>query len=326
MKIILALFGFYVVNILASVVVVLVTMLLSGTFGELVSTASQSPEAYAATTEDTIMESFPFGLASIVGIVTGSFMLLIARGKRMFTEDLTRVTNRVHVPDLFKMLALMLGINAVITILQVILVILGEVLGISPSESSPDIFVSYMNPMGILYVVLLGPIFEEIIFRGAILRSLQPFGQNFAIVVSSLLFGLYHLMLFQGIFAFFVGLIFAYCALRYSIKWSMLLHIANNGLAMIMMYVEPAVFVELGIYMIYLALALVAGLLGFKAFREQLRTGKPTNVNFATGTPLEALAWQAPPKPRPYAIAFSSAWLIVGLALSFLVSAAMQFA
>ncbi len=80
----------------------------------------------------------------------------------------------------------------------------------------------------ILYISFLGPITEELLFRGILLRRLEKFGKVFAIVVSSVLFGAFHGNLAQGLFATFMGLIFAYVAIEYSIKWSILLHIINN--------------------------------------------------------------------------------------------------
>ena len=79
-----------------------------------------------------------------------------------------------------------------------------------------------------LYAGVLGPIVEEVIFRGAVLRSLEKYGKVFAIVVSSILFGLFHGNLVQGIFAVMVGLVLAYVTEEYSIKCAMLLHILNN--------------------------------------------------------------------------------------------------
>jgi len=62
--------------------------------------------------------------------------------------------------------------------------------------SSPDFSVSYQQLSAVvfylLYAVVVAPIVEEILFRGLILRSLQNFGNIFAIIVSSLLFGLWH--------------------------------------------------------------------------------------------------------------------------------------
>ena len=79
-----------------------------------------------------------------------------------------------------------------------------------------------------LYACLLGPVAEEILFRGLVLRSLQPYGKKFAIVISSLLFGLFHGNLMQAPFAFMVGLVMGYVAMEYHIGWAVALHLINN--------------------------------------------------------------------------------------------------
>lgn len=81
------------------------------------------------------------------------------------------------------------------------------------------------------YVVLLGPIMEELLFRGVILKTFSKYGKIIAIMASSILFGIFHGNIVQGIYAFSVGIILAYVALEYSIKWSILLHMLNNAVA-----------------------------------------------------------------------------------------------
>lgn len=80
----------------------------------------------------------------------------------------------------------------------------------------------------LVYASVFGPIVEEIIFRGVIMKGLQRYGKVFAIVTSSAMFGFFHSDLSQGLFAFSVGLVLGYIASEYSIFWSMLLHIVNN--------------------------------------------------------------------------------------------------
>jgi membrane protease YdiL (CAAX protease family) len=354
MKIVLALVAFYVVNIFVSIIVGFGYLIVSGTMGDIISAALQSGPN--ALTEESLMNMFPVGLMSIAGIAAGSLALLMVRGKRLFTEDLTRVNERIHLSSLVKLMALILGFNAIISFLPVLLDLLLQSAGLSlPGDLQPPID-SLLNPMGLLYVVLVGPLFEEIIFRGAILRALQPQGDNFAIVVSSILFGVYHLVLFQGVFAFFVGLVLAYCALRFSLKWSLLLHIANNGLAMAITLFVPNLPLEMGIYLLFLAVGLAAGATGLEAFRQQLRNGKPSSMSVAlsgaapagaapaagAGAPVSASApvagagaapagagaapaiafgEQAPqPLPRPFALAFTSPWLIAALSLCLVIS------
>lgn len=80
----------------------------------------------------------------------------------------------------------------------------------------------------ILYSGIIGPVVEELIYRGFILRSLQKYGKVFALVLSSILFGMAHMIPIQIIFAIPAGMLFSYIAMEYSIKWAIFFHIANN--------------------------------------------------------------------------------------------------
>lgn len=79
-----------------------------------------------------------------------------------------------------------------------------------------------------LYAAVAAPIVEELLFRGAILQTLRPFGKRFAIVFSALLFGLFHKNLIQAPSAFLVGLILGYVAVEHSLVWCIVLHFLNN--------------------------------------------------------------------------------------------------
>ena len=81
-----------------------------------------------------------------------------------------------------------------------------------------------------LYMSLGAPRVEEIIFRGAVLRGLEKHGQRFAILVSALLFGLFHGNIIQSPYAFVVGLVLGYVTVKYNIVWAMVLHMINNML------------------------------------------------------------------------------------------------
>ncbi len=79
-----------------------------------------------------------------------------------------------------------------------------------------------------LYAGIIGPVVEELVFRGFVLRSLDKYGKNLAIVISAALFGIMHGNIPQAVFAFLTGLVFGYVASRYSIVWCIVLHILNN--------------------------------------------------------------------------------------------------
>lgn len=79
-----------------------------------------------------------------------------------------------------------------------------------------------------LYASLLAPVAEELLFRGLILRTLQPYGRKFAILGSAVLFGLFHGNLLQTPYAFLMGLLLGYVTVEYSVVWSIWLHVFNN--------------------------------------------------------------------------------------------------
>lgn len=83
-----------------------------------------------------------------------------------------------------------------------------------------------------LSVVVIPPLVEEIMFRGVILQSLRRYGDGFAVLVSAILFGLYHGNLIQMVFAFLSGLALGYVVIRTnSLLPSILIHFINNGVS-----------------------------------------------------------------------------------------------
>jgi membrane protease YdiL (CAAX protease family) len=190
----------------------------------------------------TIIDAFSrySGLASVAGLVAGASCFFAIRGKRLVTSDLTIVGERVRLPVIGQLFVLMMAVQLLASLMTAVLSWLGIDITGSYESGIESIAAS---PIGLVYVVLLGPFLEELIFRGAVLRHLQPYGKNFAIITSAVMFGLYHMILFQAAYAIPVGIILAYTASRFSLKWSLALHIANNGLAMLSLTGVPeAVF------------------------------------------------------------------------------------
>ena len=92
------------------------------------------------------------------------------------------------------------------------------------------------NPLGIIAVVIMAPIVEELLFRGAIQGHLlrkwkHPAG---AIVLSSLIFGVVHGNWVQAPFAFVTGLALGWMYYRTgSLLPGILMHFVNNSAAVI---------------------------------------------------------------------------------------------
>lgn len=88
--------------------------------------------------------------------------------------------------------------------------------------------------MYIISMTIIPAIFEELFFRKAILNYSKSYGNAFAVIFSAILFGLFHMNLNQGIFAFLIGILFGIIAIKTSsIKLTVLLHFLNNFYAAI---------------------------------------------------------------------------------------------
>lgn len=87
--------------------------------------------------------------------------------------------------------------------------------------------------------VLIAPIAEEMLFRGAALNAYAPFGKSTAVLMSGLLFALMHYSFYSLSYAFCAGCVIAFFALRAnSLLVAVGLHFLNNLIAFIILAVE----------------------------------------------------------------------------------------
>ena len=91
----------------------------------------------------------------------------------------------------------------------------------------------------LIFTAFVAPIFEEIIYRHLLLRSLKPIGDTPAIIISALVFGLAHGNFDQFAYAFLSGIIFGLMAVRYdTIIPGMVLHLINNFFVTVITYLK----------------------------------------------------------------------------------------
>ena len=98
-------------------------------------------------------------------------------------------------------------------------------------EQSFDILQSGWG--GILAIAIIGPVLEELLFRGAITKALlQQYSPTKAILLSALLFGVFHINPAQILPAFLIGILFAWTYYKTaSLIPCILMHILNNSLS-----------------------------------------------------------------------------------------------
>lgn len=83
--------------------------------------------------------------------------------------------------------------------------------------------------INLLFVAIVAPILEELIFRKVLCDRLMPLGEGYAVVLSAAIFGLVHGNLFQFFYAFLLGALFAVVYIKTGrIRYSILYHAIIN--------------------------------------------------------------------------------------------------
>lgn len=164
----------------------------------------------------------------IVAVAMGIVILWAWKGTDYWKEEILKKEAPMRPSVFFSLLTLVAGAQLVFSIwangVEAVMNQFGKsIMDILESVSGDSDSVSMF-----LYAAIFAPVSEEILFRGFVLRSLQPYGKRLAILGSAFLFAMFHGNLLQAPFAFLTGLVLGYCAVEYSIGWSILLHIGNN--------------------------------------------------------------------------------------------------
>lgn len=141
------------------------------------------------------------------------------------------------------------------------------------------------HPLGIFATVVMAPVMEELLFRGAIQGHLMRIWKNptWAILLSSLLFGLVHGNPAQIPFAFIVGLGLGW---MYYVTGSLapcfFMHFVNNGSAVVIFWLTEnpdATFIEMYGIKIATGLAIIGVILtivGILGVKKNMKNSTPT--------------------------------------------------
>ncbi len=173
--------------------------------------------------EDSVMQNAGWGYLLAIAI---GFVILLLWKKPQFTfGTLWKRNQPMKVGGFFRILSLFMSAQTVFILLGVLTEFLLNQIGMT---SVSDAALDYDGLSMFLYIGIGAPISEELLFRGLVLRSMEPYGKKFAIFSSALLFGLFHGNLSQAPHAFCVGLVLGYVTLEYNIGWAMVLHMFNN--------------------------------------------------------------------------------------------------
>ena len=164
----------------------------------------------------------------ILSIAVAMVVLLAWKDADYWKQEVFRKEKTMSAGIFFCLMSLCIGSQMVNSLWITLLESLLNRFGISLMQMLETVSGDTGSFSMFLYASLLAPFFEEILFRGLVLRTLRPFGKRFAIFGSALLFGLFHGNLLQTPYAFLMGLVLGYVTMEYSILWAMALHLFNN--------------------------------------------------------------------------------------------------
>ena len=163
-----------------------------------------------------------------LAVAAGALALLLWQKREFCFKTIWKTDNPMSWGKFFALLAIFVSGQAMYQLLTPLIVWLFNLLGISLEDSIASASGNSDALSMFLYVCLLAPIWEEILFRGYVMRTLERYGKKFAILASAFLFGVYHGNVVQSPYAFVVGLILGYVAMEYNVVWAMVLHMINN--------------------------------------------------------------------------------------------------
>ncbi|MBP3596927.1 MAG: CPBP family intramembrane metalloprotease [Clostridia bacterium] len=211
--------------------IILISVIMCSVLGEIIIYSVQNPELINMSNEELepffnqILEK---GTSSVVGVILGTLFLTLFFRKDNIYKKIFCSKKQMSCIAFGKLFCIFMGVQLICN------------LGISGIETIFNLFgyttfASIETATGVsntismfIYVSILAPIIEEIIYRGFILRKLENHGKLLAIVISSIIFGFMHENIYQNIFGILIGFVFSYITIEYGIRWSILLHIINN--------------------------------------------------------------------------------------------------
>lgn len=129
-----------------------------------------------------------------------------------------------------------------------------------------------------IFTVLCAPIFEELLFRKLICGRVIKYGEGVAVVVSGLLFGLFHMNFNQFFYAFFLGCFLAFIYVKTgTLKYTIILHMVLNffgtvlgGIIMTLDQSDPLMMIIMAVYSLCIYGIAIAGIVLLIVKRRKL--------------------------------------------------------
>jgi membrane protease YdiL (CAAX protease family) len=153
-------------------------------------------------------------------------------------------------------------------------------------EETNEILLSGGMMMQIATVGILGCVVEEICHRGVVYcRMRRCLGKRKAMIFSALVFGIYHMNVVQAVYAFFLGLFFAWVYERYKTLWAPITAHMSANLFVILFGSSKAVNHALDSMVGYCLITCISILIFYYGWRFMKQTDPMVELEFVEKEP-----------------------------------------
>ncbi len=218
----------------------------------------------------------PCIIFDIIVITVGLKVNNIRIKRSIFSEE--KYSKRIILEGMFSCGGIIL-ISSILNSIYTIITNIFNITTPAPDFSFPQN--NYLRIIYIIYVCILGPILEEILFRGIIFNTLKQNGIIAAGLFSSILFAMFHLNLVQFITPLLLGALLALLVVKTnSIIPSIIVHMFNNSMALILNFI---IDIDKNLYIFLMLVYLLLGIIVFnifiiKQYNIMIKLKKESNV------------------------------------------------
>jgi membrane protease YdiL (CAAX protease family) len=166
-----------------------------------------------------------FQVAVLFGL---AFFIRAVAGKSLVSFSLNRPT--VSGGKVVKYIIIVLSLSFISGYASDFIIGLVQSAGIEMSDLIPDTSTTFLLIVNMCASVLFAPVFEELLFRGALTGNVSRFGGMSMALAVGISFGFWHENVFQLIYASFIGVLLCWLTMKTgSIYPAMAVHFIFNG-------------------------------------------------------------------------------------------------
>lgn len=171
----------------------------------------------------------------LVPIISETTAILLGLKILKYKPDFRKLATREGYggSTVMKLITLCLGLQLAASVLTQLIAFILEKFGLEGRTIDLSATTSFgANVFMYFYACLLGPVLEELLYRGILLQSMRKYNERFAIYLSALIFGLMHENYQQFVLAFLIGIPLAVVTIKHnSIIPAICTHIIVNTTA-----------------------------------------------------------------------------------------------